>query len=345
MNRQAGRWSGLAVLVLLGSSCGPALPDGKTEGAAVEVRVHRVEWKVEPVPVEVPGVVRAVDVAVLASRIAGTVDRVEAVPGQEVRGGSILVVVRAEEWTARLRQAEALLQQARADLARERDLLQRSATTADSVRTQEDRVRLAQAQVEEAETLLGYTLLRAPFDGVVTRKHVGEGDLAMPGVPLLEVERPSRFEVVAGVPEALGQKLQVGQRAGVDIPTAGIRRLEVRLTEVSPAADPVTRTIPVKAQLPEGMSLRSGQFSRLRLEGEERPVLRVPSNAVSTIGQLERVFVLDGDRVRLRLIRTGAEVDGRVEVLAGLRVGEQVVLDPGPGLRDGARAEVRRLGE
>ena len=96
------------------------------------------------------------------------------------------------------------------DLERERSLLSKGAATADGVRSLEDRLTLTQAMVREAEIMLGYATIRAPFDGVVSRKPANAGDFASPGMPLLELEGTDAFQVEAAVPDSLAAALQPG---------------------------------------------------------------------------------------------------------------------------------------
>ena len=97
----------------------------------------------------------------------------------------------------------------------------------------------------------------------------------------------------------------------------------------------MSRSLLVKVALPAGAA-RSGQFVRLQVPAGEAPALLVPTEAVSRFGQIERVFVVSGGRTELRLVKTGRGSGGRVDILAGLTGGEQVVLAPPAALRDGS---------
>jgi RND family efflux transporter MFP subunit len=308
-------------------------------GPAVAVATARVEsgplTRREPVA----GTVRPADRATLSARVAGAVTGPVPALGTAVTPGSVLLTLGAAEVRARLAQAQAILEQVERSLAREKTLVEHGATTAENVRTLEDQRRAAAAAVDEAAALQSYTSVTAPFAGVVTRRLVETGDFAPAGTPLLELEGTGRLRAEVNVPESLPTPTP-GAELTVEIdgtPVTG------RLAEVSPAADPATRTRLAKVDLPAGAPVRSGQFVRVLWPAGRVPVLLVPATAVVRFGQMEQVFVANpAGRAELRLVRTGGREGDRVVVLSGLADGEAVVLDPPPVLREGQPLEVRR---
>ncbi|MFI5337383.1 MAG: efflux RND transporter periplasmic adaptor subunit, partial [Opitutales bacterium] len=259
--------------------------------------------------------------------------------GQRVSRGELLLKISAAEISARVAQAGAQLNLARRDLERERDLLTRGASTAEMVRSLEDRFTLTEAMLHEAEAMLGYAELHAPFDGVVSRKLIDAGDLASPGQPLLEVEGTTDFQIEAGIPDSLAAPLAPG--AVLTCEVSGVT-FAARLLELSPSSDLSTRTVSAKLAVPAGTVVRSGQFVRILVPGSATPALLAPASAITVSGQMERVFVAgDGLHAVLRLVKTGAGRDGLVEILSGLGAGERVVTNPPAGLREGQPLEVQ----
>lgn len=311
----------------------PSLPPAKVRVAAVHVENLATAT-------EVTGTVRPVQRAQIAAKVMGTIESLPVALGQPVRAGELLVKISAGEITARVAQAQAQLNVARRDLERERDLLTKNASTADMVRGLEDRFAMTQAMMREAEVMLGYATVRAPFDGVVARKYANAGDLAAPGQPLLEVEGVADFQVEAAVPDSLTSRLATGAALPIDVPAAGLH-FTGTLAELSPAADANARSVLAKISVPAGTSVRSGQFARVQVAGAPVKTLLAPAAAVSTLGQMERIFVAgDGNRAVLRLVKTGATRGDSIEILAGLDDRERVVLAPPAGLRDGQPLEV-----
>ncbi|MCC5807290.1 MAG: efflux RND transporter periplasmic adaptor subunit [Opitutales bacterium] len=281
---------------------------------------------------ELPGTVRPADRATLAPKVMGVITEFPVELGQRVKRGERLARIAAGEIAARAEQARVAHVQATRDLERETELLDRGAATPESVRNLEDRVRMTQASVDEAETMLSYTRIDAPFDGVVSRIMAHEGDLASPGQPLLELERDGNLRVEADIPDGLARNLRRGDTLRVLLD--GETTVEAALAEISASADARTRTVPVKLDLPAGAPARSGMFARVFVPAETIRRLEVPTGAVTPFGQIERVFVVEGGHARMRIIRTGAQHNGLVEILAGLSEGERIVAHPPPGLRN-----------
>jgi len=289
---------------------------------------------------DVTGTIRPVQRAVLAAKLMGAIEEFPITLGQPVQAGDVLVKIAAGEVSARAAQAQSQLNSARRDLDRERDLLTKGASTADMVRGLEDRFNMTQAMVREAETMLSYATIRAPFDGVISRKLAHSGDFASPGLPLLEIEGASNFQVEAAVPDSLAAGLAAGTPFTVEIPATGARFTGV-LAELSSAADVDAHTVLAKITVPADTTVRSGQFARVAIAGNPVRTLLVPAAAVSTLGQLERVFVAGTDgRALLRLVKTGALRGASIEILAGLDDGERVVVAPPAGLSEGQALEI-----
>ena len=304
------------------------------------VRVQEVASGPSTATEEVVGTVRAKLRAVLEAKVSGRIERMAAVPGQTVRRGTLLAHIEAREIQARLDQAQALRQQARDDLRRAASLLKQSILSQAEYDAAQSRARVSEAAVQEAETLLGYMRIDAPFDGTVTRKYADVGDLAAPGKPLLEIEDGRSLRLEADVPEAVVGKLALGDDLPVRI-DALPRPLRGVVAEISPAGDPGSRTFLVKLDLPPDPALRAGQFGRVALPVGESTNLRVPASALLLRGQMEFVFVAEDGKARLRIVRSGKRTGDEVELVSGLEAGETVVVDGASTLLDGQPLQIR----
>jgi multidrug efflux pump subunit AcrA (membrane-fusion protein) len=190
------------------------------------------------------------------------------------------------------------------------------------------RVGQAKAGVGVARVSLGDRTVVAPFDGRVVSKGVEVGNLASPGTPLLTVEEVGALRAEATVDESQTARISVGQGVSVEIESVGTV-LQGQVGEIVPTVDAVSRAFLVKVDLPEppaGAVLRPGMFARARFEVGQAERLVVPAAAVSPRGQLDRVFIVDGAKARLRLVTVGARHGELVEVLSGLDAGEKVVV-------------------
>lgn len=331
----------LALLAGCGKHSSPAIT--AQDLPAAKVRLATAHVVSTPVLTETTGTIRPVQRATLAAKVMGAIEELPVTLGQTVHAGDVVARIGAGEISARVLQTQSQLNVAQRDLDRERDLLAKGASTADMVKGLEDRLAMTKAMVGEAEAMLAYTTLRAPFDGVVARKLANAGDLAAPGMPLLELEGTRAFEVDAALPDSLASKLVVGTELSVTVPVANITFGGI-LAELSSAADSSAHTVSAKISVPPGTAVRSGQYARVQVPGAPVATLLVPASAVSKFGQIERVFVAeDGGKGRaaLRLVKTGAVRGDRIEILSGIDDGETVIVDPPAGLRDGQPLEIQ----
>jgi RND family efflux transporter MFP subunit len=188
----------------------------------------------------------------------------------------------------------------------------------------------ARIQVEIAEKALSsvmseekYTEIRAPFDGYVVKRTVDPGDMAVPGRTLMVLERDS-YRVRVNVPERFLGSIRLGDRMKVRVESLG-RTFFAKVVEIEPSVDPRTRTFRVEARI-SGGGLRSGMFARVFLPERER-ILVVPESALYRRWDLTGVWVVDPEgTLSLRFVRTGRRLEGKVEILSGLKEGERIVV-------------------
>ncbi len=300
----------------------------------VAVTVGKVARRIFGNQTELVGTVQAVQRAEISAKISGNIITLPVDLGSTVKQGELLVELSAGEISAQVQQAKAQLEQAKRNLTREETLLRKNAATPESVKSLQDAVRIAEAAYRETLTMLDYARITAPFSGIITRKFANMGDLATPGKPLLVLEEGRNLQVLTDLPEAMIGGIKKGDRLKVSIPSASLVT-EGTVAEISPTADPTSRSAPVKLRLPIDERLRSGQFARVGLATAGAETLVVPDQAVSLFGQVERVFVVDDGRARLRLVRTGTKKDREVEILSGLTEEETVVVAGNDTLVDG----------
>ncbi len=326
----------IAALTLLLGCNKEAVTDGKKvrQSATVPVTVGKVVKGIAGNQVEVVGTVQAVDQAIISAKITGNVISLPVDLGSRVKNGELLAELSAGEISAQVQQAKAQLEQAKRNLAREENLLKKSAATPETVKSFGDSLRIAEAAHRTTLTMLDFTKITAPFTGIITRKLVNIGDLATPGKPLLHIEEEHKLQVLTDIPEAMILKISKGDRLKVFIPSVNLA-MEGTVAEVSPVADPSSRTSPIKLRIPNNPQLRSGQFARVTLAMAQAETLTVPTGAVVPFGQMERVFVVDDGKARLRLVRTGAHSNEYLEILSGLIEGEAVVIAGNNNLQDG----------
>lgn len=199
------------------------------------------------------------------------------------------------------------------------------------------RIDAAGAELQAAEIALGETRITAPATGLVVDRRAEPGDLAIPGQALLVLDDPRAYRLETVVGESAIGRVQLGQTVPVLIDSLE-RTLAGRVTEIIPAADPASRTVTVKLDLPADPGLRTGLFGRARFPAGERQALLVPLAALVERGQLTSAYVVDPQGIaRLRLVTAGARYADRVEILSGLEAGDRIVVEGVPRVSDGVR--------
>src|SRR6266852_4308023 len=257
---------------------------------------------------EAAGTVRAAQTSDLASQMMGNIVEVRAHEGDRVQRGQVLAVIDDSQPRAAVDRAIAAgvatqqqLVAANSDLVLAESTLKRYQNLYDrkSLSPQEfDEVKArqqatlarrdmaqagqaqAQAALNQAMTSLGYTRIRAPFDGVVTEKKTDSGTLASPGMPIFTVEDVRRYRLEVAVNESDLRYVRSGGQVSVAIEALDNAELKGKVVQILPAADPASRAFLVKIELPTDIRLRSGLFGRAQASRGERQALLIPRSAV-----------------------------------------------------------------
>lgn len=334
----------------------PAEP--RNAGNPVSVHTETVRLEQVPVTVSAVGTTEPYARATPGTRLMGQVVQVDVSEGQRVTEGTILGRIENRDLDAQRQQAQSALEEAQAVLSnaetnvqRMRNLHEERAVPKQRLDEAETQFRRAQANVtaaqgalEEVEANIGYSVIRSPLDGVVVRKFVQPGDMASPGAPLFTVEQQDPMKVVVEVGERDLPHIQVEAPVQVDVEALGSSAPHGwtgRVEALVPSADPMSRTFQVKVVLdnPEGL-INSGMFARVGFQKGERPGILVPQSATVRRGQLEGVYVVQGDQARLRWVRLGKTFGTRREVISGLEPGERIIVSDIESLQDGTPVEV-----
>lgn len=311
---------------------GPAL-----QSAAVEMRDVEVTYSAE-------AVVEAVRQSTVSAQIAGRIVELRFDVGDHVKKGEVIArideraasqAVAATE--AQVRQAEAALRNARAEFERSKQLVAQKFLSQAALDRTEAEYKAAQARVSallagagQAQTERSFATIIAPYSGVVAARHVELGEMATPGKPLMTGFDPGTLRVSATVPQAQVAAIQAGARARVEVPSIA-KWVEATELTIIPAADPRTHTTQVRLALPpEVRGIYPGIYARAHFVTGRTAALLVPRAAVVQRSELTAVYVLgESGAPQLRQVRLGTAGDERaVEVLAGLRAGERVALEP-----------------
>ena len=335
-------------LVLLGAAawlaaCGGGQDVAVTEGAATGAGLDTLAVSPGGQGGErlFDGIVEAVQQAEIAAQTSGRIVALERDVDDPVRRGDVILRISAVEQKANLDaarqalgEATAMVTEARArygrvsDLAAQKLLSQSDLDRATAERdAAEARLAAARAGVAAAEEQYGYTQVRAPFDGVVTARHVEVGEAVSPGRPLTAVAALGALRVNVDVPQALAEEIRALGSARVYV---GQRVLESAGLTVFPAAASGSNTVRVRVELPADVGdLYPGMFVKAGFQSDAPVALRVPVSTVVRRSEVTAVYVVaDDGAVRLRQVRLGRQLGDEVEILAGLSPGERIAADP-----------------
>lgn len=196
----------------------------------------------------------------------------------------------------------------------------------------------SEAGVSEVQSQLGYLVITAPFNGLVTQKSVNIGDLAAPGTVLLKLEKED-YRLEVPVDESAIADVVLGE--GVPASLGG-KKVQTTVAEIVPKADPQSRSFTVKLNLPAGCGARSGMYGKAVFPLGQRQTLAVPAKSLVENGQLTYVFAVDSAGIaRMRVVKTGRVYGDSVEILSGLGSGDRIVSASVPALADGMKVETR----
>jgi len=202
----------------------------------------------------------------------------------------------------------------------------------------------SKAQLGLAERSVRDSTVTAPFAGLIARRYVNVGEFVSPGQKLFDLVALDPIEVEFHLPERDSSRVHLGALVEVRVAPFPDEIFYARVSVISPTIDPASRTLRVKAQVPnEDGRLKPGLFARADLGVAERPnVPMIPEEAVLQRSDGSVVFRLVGeDRVERVRIRTGVYREGWVEVAEGLSPGDRVVLRGQTALIDGSVVSLR----
>ena len=257
--------------------------------------------------------------------------------GKAVAKGDVLARLDDREVKAQLEDLKAREAFLKREMSRVSELITRGAATTQNYERASMDLGQVQAQIAvQLEKINDYTIV-APMDGVVLRRDGEIGEIAEVGQILYRVGVPKPLQVVAEVNEEDIPRVAIGQTALFRTDAFPDRRLQGKVSEITPMGDIAAKTFRVKIALPDDTPLKPGMSVEANIVTREKPnALLIPADAV----QGNAVFVLDGSQVRKREVTIGIRGTRVVEVLSGLADGERVASPAATDLTDGARVRV-----
>lgn len=291
------------------------------------------------------GTARANESVTITAKVSDTISRIAFDSGQRVEAGDILVEQTDREEAAALNEARATQREARQENERFEDLAQRGIAPAQ--RTQETQAELdrATSRVRAVEARMADRIIRAPFAGRVGLRNVSTGELVGPGDVLATLDDDSVIKLDFTVPERFFSALETGLEVQAHSDAYPGEVFNGVISEVESRIDPVTRSVTVRAELPnEDGRLRPGMLMTIEVRRGERTNSSIPEAALIRVGEDAFVYVIaDADAgtiAQRRPVQVGMRTDGRLEILDGLVPGERVVSEGTHRVQPGAPVQV-----
>lgn len=353
-----------AAIVLFTPGCGkeaaePQRPANAepAQPAAPEVEVRTATKEALAAAVEIPGTFNPDEESTIAAQSAGPVTQVAVDAGSRVSQGAVLVRIDAERAVLTVKQAEAGLAQSQANFAKAKSDLDRKQVlledrtiapgTFESFKAQHD---AAAAAVSAADSTLQLARHRvreltvtAPFAGIVKERRISPGEYVKEGDALIVLIRVNPLKLQFDLPEKYAGRVAPGQIVTATVTSLPGQEFSGRIRTIFPALEVATRSIRAEAVVSNPQyRLSPGFYASVRVPlTAALNTIVVPRSAIITREGTDNVFVIEGDRVKLVRVSTGVQQGDRIEILAGIKGEDRVVIAGGQTLTDGDRVRVR----
>ncbi|MDD2814394.1 MAG: efflux RND transporter periplasmic adaptor subunit [Thiotrichaceae bacterium] len=293
----------------------------------------------------VDGIVEAINQATLKAQTSGQVLEVNFDTNDFVKQGSVLVRIKPNEQKAALGQAQAQLGEAKAQLQAAQDeynrlskVFAKNAISAAEMDRSTSNVNAARARYNSVQANLSrvgeqseYTVLRAPYSGIVQQRFIQVGEIATVGQPIMSGFSLEDMRTVASIPQHLLETVRQNKQAKIMLYSGGEPKVfEGKNLVIIPNADPQSHSFKVRVSFPSNVEgIYPGMFTKVIFSTAKQQRLLVPTEAVTYRGEISAVYVQDKDgKIFMRQVRVGDTFGKKLEMLAGVQAGEQIILDP-----------------
>lgn len=349
----------IVTLSLLMISCGSEDKKAVTDNATpVIVKVNKVASNNSNPFVTASGKIEAVQSANLSTRMMGFVNRIHVKVGDKARKGQVLISINNSDLQAKRAQVNAGITEAKVTFKNaEKNYNRFKSLFADQSASQKEmddmsvQYQTAKARLEAANQMkneinaqFAYTNIIAPFSGIITNTFIDAGDMANPGMTLIAIEAPGKFEVTARVSE--NQISQIKQGTVVDVLVKTLQKtIKGKVTEVSTSAKNTGGQYLVKVQVDKtDIKILSGMFATVQfpIETTASNMVLIPHKVVINKGQLTGVYTISqSNTALLRWLRLGRTYGDLIEVLSGLNKDETYIISADGKLYNGAKITIQ----
>ena len=291
--------------------------------------VYTVQALVLPKERFLDAIVESVHQATISAQTSGRIKAINFDVDDFVTKGDVLIEFRDKPQRAAFNAAQANYKEAQAEHRRIKDIYAQKLVAKAVLDKAVARLKSAKATFEQAQESLEHTMVRAPYSGIVVKRHIEVGENANVGQKLMTGLSLESLRAKVAVPQDMVHQVRAHRQASLVLP--GQHRVVAESLRISPFADEATHTFAVQVYLPKGdYGVYPGMFTKVSfVVGEERSLL-IPQIAVVRRSEVSAVYVLNPEnKLSFRQVRLGRKTeDGQIEILAGLQAGERVAADP-----------------
>jgi membrane fusion protein (multidrug efflux system) len=287
------------------------------------------------------GTARANEAIEVTSKTSNIVTAVRFSDGQRVQKGQVLVELDSAQARADLAAAAAASAESASQVKRSRELIDTRVISESQFETLEATMKANVARVAAARSHVDDTVIRAPFSGRVGLRRVSVGSLVNSGTTITTLDDLSVIKVDFSVPENFLAGLREGLKVTATAAAFPGRTFGGTVSSLDSRIDPVSRSVTVRANVPNAdLALKPGMFLSVSLARDEHDALMVPEAALMPEQSRQFLFVIEAGRAVRREVQIGRRQPGRVEVVAGLKPGEQVIVEGTQKVREGGAVRV-----
>ncbi len=345
-------------------------PHKQEQKRVVPVEVEMVSTGSIEKTIELTGWIKANQVVDIASKVAGRVESLRiaseqgnSIPVEEgvvVKRGQQLAVIDHDVYVAQVAAAQATVDARQVELAdAEREKKRMVALYEGGSATEQSRDKtvtaaqlaatsldMAKANLELAQINLRESTIVSPIDGVVTTKHIDEGNLIRIGDRLVTVADMKTVKIIVTVAEKYGSEIAAGMPARIKVDAFAAKIFDANVYSVYPALDPQTHTTQIEIRLDNSeMLLKPGMFARVTLVTQAKKDVVIVSRDVVLGGKIDEpyIYVVEGNVAHKRVVKLGIVQSDRCEITDGLKAGETLVVNGMHFLAEGSSVEIVRL--
>lgn len=279
--------------------------------------------------------------AEVVAKVGGVVEELLVEEGQRVKAGQVMAKLDDDRLRLEVERAKANLAKLEQEYRRNKQLFENQLVSAEAYQRLAYDLDAMRAELELARLQLDWTEIRAPFDGIVARRHIKVGNMISQNEAAFRVTTYDPLIAKLHVPERELNKLVAGQPAELRVDALPGMTFEGAVDRVSPVVDAATGTFTVTVAVDADGMLKPGMFGRVNVIYDvHKNAVLAPRTAVITEDAKSTVFVVRDGHAQRQAVKTGYTNNGSIEIIEGLQPGDRVITVGQNSLKDGARVAI-----